>query len=623
MKPVRLPTAHGTMRFAIVLGIYALVLLGSLWMGYELRFDFEPTGEYLVHFTFIACWLIAAKLLLLWFFGQFESLLTYFGFNDAKKIFLACFLGAVLALLIWAKEGIAFAPPRAVILTDLLLSFVGLCSVRTSFRLARQGYFFNHRTEGQPRKVAIIGAGDVGSSLVRDMQHRPGLRRKALVFFDDDAAKWGTTIHGVPVVGPPERLADTAANLALDEIIIAMPSAPIRRIREVVYLLGRATLPFTIVPSYEQLLSGKVSVSQVRPVEIEDLLGRQSIDLNTESIRELVEDRVVMITGAGGSIGSELCRQLAGYSPRRLLLVERCEGQLFQIEQQLLGGGLGAEILPLVADFCDEGRMRAIFSRFAPSIVFHAGAHKHVPLMEQQSGEAVRNNALGTRLLARIADEARADRFVLISTDKAIRPTNVMGASKRLAELYIQAFQQTAHHTRFIAVRFGNVLGSSGSVIPTFKQQIAAGGPVTVTHPEVSRYFMTVREAAGLVLQSATQGQGGEIFVLNMGKSMRITDLARQLIELSGLRPDVDIEIRFTGLRPGEKLHEELIHESEDMLATSHPHIMSFVGQPMPFLSIEHAFLGLQERLPSLEADRIKLEIQKIVPEYTPYLPAA
>lgn len=460
-------------------------------------------------------------------------------------------------------------------------------------------------------------------------------------------------------------------------------------------------------------------VSQIRPVEIQDLLGREAINLQTDRIRELVQNKVVMVTGAGGSIGSELCRQIASYAPRQLLLVERSEFLLFQIEQELIDLGLASNITTVVADITDPERIEGIFQRFKPVVIFHAAAHKHVPMMEQQPAEAFANNTLGTRSLANIALAHRVEHFVLISSDKAINPTNVMGATKRMAELYLQALAsavdggsrsehgerwavdgsssssptplasglptQPSHltpllatanpvcpvdaswhpgvrpsagaeanvhgsgafllpaaagtgpvapptrwlacdakprQTKFMAVRFGNVLGSSGSVIPTFKKQIAAGGPVTITHPDMTRYFMTVNEAVGLVLQSATLGEGGEIFVLDMGLPMKISYLARQLIELSGLEPDTDIEIKYTGLRPGEKLFEELNHKTENMVATEHAKVMRFLSKPQTLEQIEAGFDAVQKAGASGDSDQIKLAIQKVVPEYQPYLAA-
>jgi FlaA1/EpsC-like NDP-sugar epimerase len=357
------------------------------------------------------------------------------------------------------------------------------------------------------------------------------------------------------------------------------------------------------------------------------------VTLETASIRAILAGKCVLVSGAGGSIGSELCRQIAGFNPKRLLLLDRSEVQLFPIEQELVQSGHGGVVLPLVADLCDGDRMQYIFARFRPDVVFHAAAHKHVPMMESQPGEAIRNNVLGTVGLAELALEHRVKRFVLISTDKAINPTNVMGATKRLSEMFLQALfgqsgdgsigndaQAGESKTKFMAVRFGNVLGSSGSVIPIFTRQIAAGGPITVTHPDITRYFMTIPEAAGLVLQSASQGEGGEIFVLDMGQPVRIADLAKQLIELSGLRVEEDIEIKFTGLRPGEKLFEELNHTGEKMAPTNHPKIMRFVTDPLPLKDVRAHIDRLAGQLYLVEANQLKILLKQAVPEYEPYL---
>jgi FlaA1/EpsC-like NDP-sugar epimerase len=400
-----------------------------------------------------------------------------------------------------------------------------------------------------------------------------------------------------------------------------MPTAPSKRIGEIVRLVQDLRLKVEIVPSIDQLATGQVRVSKLREVEIQDLLGREPIQLETEDIKHMLRGKVAMVTGAGGSIGSELCRQVGANAVSRLLLVEQSEVQMFQIEQELVERGLGGVVLPLVADLLDADRMSQIFRRFQPQLVFHAAAHKHVPMMERQPEEAIRNNALGTARVADLALEHGVERFVLISTDKAINPTNVMGATKRLAEIYVQSLHAAnSDRTKFIAVRFGNVLGSSGSVIPTFKRQIAAGGPVKVTHPEVMRYFMTIPEAVGLVLQSATQGEGGEIFVLDMGKPVKILDLAHQMIELSGLKPGEDIEIEFTGLRPGEKLFEELCHQHEDHVPTAHPKISRYIGPPTAMAQVNGYFDALSQDMLSLEAADLKRRLKEMVPEYRPYL---
>ncbi len=608
------------MRQAYLLATYAAGLALSLWFAFQLRFDFQVGEEYLVHFRWMLLVGVGLKLVLLVLAGQFGSRLSFFGLHDLGKILTVCFVAAALALVVWFFTGTNFAPPRAVIVTDFLLSFLFLCGFRLTLRLVREGYF-RRVDDAAHKRIVVIGATEAGASLVRDLQARRGLGMIPTAFFDDEQRNWGTSIHGVPVEGAPETLRDYLARHKIDEAIIALPNVHGRRIREIVNLLNTLHLRFEIVPSFEQLVTGKVRASQVRPVEIQDLLGRPAINLQNDRIHERVHDRTVLVTGAGGSIGSELCRQIAAHGPRELLLVERSEFLLFQIEQELRDLGHGSELIPLVADVLDHVRMETIMRRFLPQIVFHAAAHKHVPMMELQPGEAFRNNTLGTQAMAELAVAHGVEQFVLISTDKAINPTSAMGATKRLAELYLQALQaQQPGGTKFSAVRFGNVLGSSGSVIPTFKKQIAAGGPITVTHPDITRYFMTVNEAVGLVLQCATLGRGGEIFVLDMGEPMKIVDLARQLIELSGLRPDVDIEIRFSGLRPGEKLFEELNHNTENHVATAHPRVMQFMGPPPALAPLRAEFARLAEQIPDGNHSTFKAAIKKLVPEYQPYL---
>jgi FlaA1/EpsC-like NDP-sugar epimerase len=608
-------------RVLLLVVIYSGAIVTAHWVAYLIRFEFHPPDDERVLFWSTLQWTLPVELLSLILFGQFRSLLSYFSLPDARRIVLACASASLVSLGAWYATTGQHAPPRSIIILGFLLDSVALGSVRLGFRMLRERQKDGRGAKGPVRRIVIVGAGDVGANLAKEMMLRRDLRMEPVAFFDDDSAKWNTRLHGVPVVGRPEMLAQGAVQA--DEAVIAMPSASGRRIREVVQVFNEARLPFETVPSMEQMVNGVVKASQIRPVQIEDLLGREHVALETDRIRELVREKVVMVTGAGGSIGSELCRQIALYRPARLLLVERCEVQIFQIEQELVGLGAAPEIVPLVADVLDGGRMRGIFERFRPHLLFHAAAHKHVPMMEHQPYEAFRNNTVGTRQLAVLSAEFGTERFVLISTDKAINPTSAMGATKRLAELFIQALQGRGDaQTRFMAVRFGNVLGSSGSVIPTFKRQIAAGGPVTVTHPDVTRYFMTVREAVGLVLQSAAQGRGGEIFVLDMGSPVRIVEVARQLIELSGLKPEIDVEITFTGLRPGEKLFEELNYHTEDMVATEHAKIMRLTGGQPPLEALRQGLAEIQEKAAGMDADQVKLEIRKLVPEYTPHLAA-
>ncbi|MFO1496818.1 MAG: nucleoside-diphosphate sugar epimerase/dehydratase [Verrucomicrobiota bacterium] len=554
-------------------------------------------------------------------FRQFAGLLSYFSVPDLRRIFYSTGLSTALLFLAY-YSGFLRVAPRGVLLIDFMLAFTGLSLVRLGFRLVREQYLTPQSgSQRRARRVGIIGAGDVGASLARDLMARRGLGLVPIAFFDDDRSKWRSRVHDIPVVGPPESLLDQKLNLELEEAIIAMPSAPAKRIGDVIKILQKARLKFETVPSVDQLATGKVKVSQLRSVEIQDLLGRKPVELDTKNIGATLSRRVVMVTGAGGSIGSELARQIATFSPQRLLLVDQSEVQLFPIEQELIESGYGGQILPLVADILDAPRMRYILKRFVPEVIFHAAAHKHVPMMESQPSEAIKNNTLGTAQLAEMALEFGVDRFVLISTDKAINPTNVMGVTKRLAEIFVQAlYAHSPNRTKFMAVRFGNVLGSSGSVIPIFNRQIAAGGPVKVTHADVTRYFMTIPEASGLVLQSAAQGSGGEIFVLDMGQPVKIVDLARQLIELSGLKPDEDIEIEFVGLRPGEKLFEELSYKGENITPTNHPKIMRFVTQPAAIDEVRQQLQDLASRLHEIEPNQLKTLLKKIVPEYQPYL---
>lgn len=610
-------------RILVILVVYSLGLIGSLWLAYQLRFDFslpDSEREALLHFSL---WIVPLKLMLLLCIGQFAGLLSYFSIPDLRRLGLALAIASTLLGVLWLFSNGHQAPPRSVILADFLLSLLSLSAIRLFFRLMREQYFATmsvwHATEVS--RVAIIGAGYAGATLARELCVKRNLGLKPVCFFDDDPHKWGSRVHDIPVVCSPARLAEQKKKFKLNKAIIAMPSAPGRRIREIVKILQEAGLKFETVPTLDQMATGKVKVTQLRPVEINDLLGREPVKLETENIRSILEGQIVMVTGAGGSIGSELCRQIAAFNPERVLLVEQSEVQIFQIEQELIGLGYDGAIVPLVADILDFPRMNSIFEHYQPQVVFHAAAHKHVPLMEDHPCQAIQNNTLGTAQVAELALVYGVKRFVLISTDKAINPTSVMGATKRLAEIFLQSLAASRpNHTKFMAVRFGNVLGSSGSVIPTFNKQIAAGGPVKVTHPDMVRFFMTIPEAVGLVLQSAAQGQGGEIFVLDMGKPIKIVDLARQLIELSGLKPDVDIEIQFVGVRPGEKMFEELCHKGEACVPTNHPAIMRFSCRPISLKVVQGQLQELTLELHRAEPDQLKLLLKKAVPEYQPFV---
>jgi FlaA1/EpsC-like NDP-sugar epimerase len=609
-------------RFWVLLLLYAIELTASLWMAYELRFDFVVDPGFRQERLFVLLWLVPLQLILLGLFQQLTPLLGFFSTPDLARMFHALIVSSVVVLIVWVIWGAGFAPPRGVIALDFVFCLVGLTGVRLALRTLRESLTVSSKRDGgRARRVAIIGAGDAGAVLAHELSLKPGYGLDPVAFFDDDARKMNSRVHGIPVLGPPERLIAVCTKLDIKEAIIAMPSASAKRVGEIVRILRQARLQCKTVPSLDQLALGQVRVSQLRNVEVQDLLGREKVELETENIRLALQNRVVLVTGAGGSIGSELCRQIATYSPARLLLLDRSEPHVFQIQQELIGLGHGERITPLVADILDVARMENIFSHFHPEVIFHAAAHKHVPMMECQPGEAIKNNSLGTAQLAAMAFEFDVDRFILISSDKAINPTSVMGATKRLAEMYIQTlYASRPHQTKFMAVRFGNVLGSSGSVIPIFQKQIAEGGPVKVTHPDMTRYFMTIPEASMLVLQSAAQGTGGEIFVLDMGKPIKIVDLARQMIELSGLKPDEDIQIEFTGIRPGEKLFEEISHHGESFVPTTHPKILRFISSPMDFEQMRIILNRLRASLFQLEPDQLKLLLKEAVPEYDPHV---
>jgi FlaA1/EpsC-like NDP-sugar epimerase len=647
----------GGRRILLLAVIYGGIAAVSFQLAYDIRFDFIVPDNFQEERLRLVGWAVALKLLALIVTRQLGSMIAYFSIPDLLRMIWGM-VGASIVLFLPRLAGLnEFTPPRGVLLIDFMLCFGGLCLGRIAMRLYRERL---NPTRNGPRvaqqRIAIVGAGDAGASLAREFINSPSLGFRPVVFLDDDPQKHGKLVHGVLVAGRAEAVFASPDSPQIVKAVIAMPTANAKRIRELVQLFTRLGIKVETLPSMEQLASGRVSVTRIRPVEVQDLLGREAVDLDSASIRKQIEGRVVLVTGAGGSIGSEMCRQIAALNPKRLLMLEQAEGALFLIEQELNELGLGSIAVPLVADILDQARLWYIFSRYKPEVVFHAAAHKHVFLMERQPAEAIRNNVLGTRLLARVAVAHSVDAFVFISTDKAINPTSVMGATKRLAEIQLMAIAAAERHqlldvglsdgryqlsgqqgvaaggsaaplprwtvrretpTKFMAVRFGNVLGSSGSVVPIFKRQIANGGPVTVTHPDVTRYFMTIPEAVGLVLQSFVLGKGGEIFVLDMGQPVKIVDLARQMIELSGFKPDEDIEIKFTGLKPGEKLYEQLQHHTEEYEATEHPRVVRFTTNA---IFSESGVRELEGRLHELEPNELKKILKQLVPEYTPFL---
>jgi FlaA1/EpsC-like NDP-sugar epimerase len=608
-------------RLLVLLAAYTAILFLSLLVALLLRFDFDVAPEFWVRFWKTSLWLVPLKLMALAYFGQFRSLLTYFSLPDARRVAGAMGMSALVALGVWLAEGGGDVVPRGVLVSDMVISFLGLSGFRAALRAYREKLAIQpggRSPSARRHRTAIVGAGSSGAALLRDIHGRQGLGVEVVCFLDDDRSKIGSTLHGIRVLGPLRRLAAVAREFDLHKIIIAMPSAKPAVIKQVVEQANAAGLDHDILPSVAQLLHRQVTVSHLRRVDPEDLLGREAVELDHAGIAALLKDRTVMVTGAGGSIGSELCRQIAGQTPQKLILVERAEPALFAIEQELAQSHPYVEAVPSAASAGDEAAMEQLFARHRPSVVFHAAAHKHVPLMEQQPAEALGNNAGGTETAARMAARHGAEKFILISTDKAVNPTNVMGATKRLAEMIVEEYQaKEGACCAFAAVRFGNVLGSSGSVVPTFRRQIAEGGPVTVTHPEVTRFFMSIPEAVGLILQSALQAKGGEIFVLDMGEPVKIIDLARQMIELSGFKPEEDIKITFAGLRPGEKLYEEPIHEMENVEPTSHPKLRRLRNNRSHRTGDLVAELNSVYREAAGDSARLKAWLASKIPEYS------
>jgi len=578
---------HRLRRAAFFFATYGGLAALSLWFAYELRFAGEDAGaRHAAAETYLylqrpqaLLWLIPLKVLLLGAWGQFRGVFYYFRLPDAFRMGLALVTATALALLLAATVGQgrpaeAFDIPRGVLLVDFNLSLVLFMGFRVSIRALRERFWGKDAAPaGVVERIAIVGAGQAGAQLAADLLSRRGHGIEPVCFLDDDAAKHDLHIHGVPVVGAPEFMPELAEKYGVTEIILALPATSVRRIREVSALAAASNLRVLIVPSMSELAGGRVRASDIRPISVEDLLGRLPAKLDDVAIADMIKGRTVLVTGAGGSIGAELCRQVAARAPARLLILDQCEVLLYQAEQVLIAAGAGALLTPVVADVADAARMREVFARFRPALVLHAAAHKHVPLMESQPAEALQNNVLGTAVVAALAAEFAADKFVLISSDKAVNPTNVMGATKRAAELFIQAFAPTVPGTRFSLVRFGNVLGSKGSVSPLFERQIAEGGPVTVTHPDMTRYFMSVEEASALVLQAAalsanSSSEEATLYVLDMGDPVRIIELAEKMIRMKGFTPGQDILVRVTGPRPGEKLTETVFYDREQVKPT-------------------------------------------------------
>lgn len=564
------------------------VLAASFVFAYLLRFDFRiPEGE-VSHMLLQLPYVVILQVTLLYMTGVYSFIWRYIGMSELKAFVQAALWSALPVVILRVAlpdQYIAFKVPLSITFVSTLLAFGGTLGLRVMRRTMYERYERRtkegHSPNGQKKKpVLLIGAGRAGMLTAKEILGRGDIDLNIRGFVDDDPNKNSAVIGGIRVLGTTDDLGRLVKDLGIDHVIISIAQTSRKSFRRILDICEKIPVKVRTIPGLYEILQGKVKVSRIRDVEIEDLLGREPVQLDEQTVMDFVTGKSVMVTGAGGSIGSELARQVACFNPSQLLLVERAEFALFEIETELRERWPTLTLLPLVADICDEGRMRAIFEMYHPQVILHAAAHKHVPMMEFNPTEAVKNNVLGTHLVGKLAGEFGVGVFVLISTDKAVRPTSVMGATKRVAELVVQDLD-SLYQTRYVAVRFGNVIGSAGSVIPIFRDQIRKGGPVKVTHKDMKRYFMTIPEAAQLVLQAGAMGEGGEIFILDMGDPVKILDLAKEIITLSGLKPFEDIEIAFSGLRAGEKLFEELDTAGERVTKTRHPKIL--IGKIAPY----------------------------------------
>lgn len=592
--------------------IIIISMAGALWIRFDFHFG-DISQEFIetVH-DYLPVNIIVTILIYL-IFKLYTSLWRFAGAEEMKNVILAGILSTAVQT-IGMKAG-GFAIPRSYPFLYLLLLVCLTVISRFSYRFLR---LFYHNIQNMRKKkvmrTMIVGAGAAGYMIAREMKRSKHLNKKVCCIIDDSASKIGTYLQGIPIVGGKEKIPYFAEKYEIEEIVIAIPSLTHAAQQELLDICQQTTCKILILPGVYQLINEEVSVSMLREVQIEDLLGREPVNLEMEEIMDYVQDKVILVTGGGGSIGSEICRQLAMHHPKKLIIFDIYENNAYEIQNELKKKYPELDLEVLIGSVRNQKRVDTIFETCHPDLVYHAAAHKHVPLMEDSPNESIKNNVMGTWNVAHAADHYGAKKMVLISTDKAVRPTNIMGASKRLCELVIQSFAQDSK-TEYAAVRFGNVLGSNGSVIPLFKKQIAEGGPVTVTHPDIIRYFMTIPEAVNLVLQCGALARKGEIFILDMGEPVKILDLAKKMIRLSGYIPDEDIKIEFTGLRPGEKLYEELLIDEENLKETTNKRI--FVIQQTKVdseklkqdihLLIEHAFE---------EAEDIREQVQRLVPEY-------
>lgn len=607
---------------ACLLGLTDVVLL-IIAYGISLlaRFDFQVSHidtKYLAGFEFLLPIYVVLTVTVFWYFRLYHSIWKYASISELYRLMKAWFILQLLVLVVyWASD---IAMPRTFLFLGTFLAFVATTSLRFSYRAFRMLLLMRESKVQDTERVMVIGAGSAGKMIIHEYITSDKLQTRVCCVVDDDPSKVGRYIDGVPIIGGRGSIIRAVGEYDISKIVVALPGAAAKQRKEIINICSDTDCKVQTVPGLYQLVDGEVSVSKLRDVQIEDLLGRDQINVSMDEIKGFLLDKVILVTGGGGSIGSELCRQIAACHPHLLIIFDIYENNAYSIQQELLRYyGDKISLVTLIGSVRDERRLESIFSQYKPNLVFHAAAHKHVPLMEWSPDEAIKNNVFGTYNVARMASKYGTSRFVLISTDKAVNPTNIMGASKRLCEMVIQMMARKSKKTEFVATRFGNVLGSNGSVIPLFKKQIQDGGPVTITDKRIIRYFMTIPEAVSLVLQAACYAHGGEIFILDMGEPVKIDDMARKLIRLSGYVPDVDIPVVYTGLRPGEKLFEEMLMDEEGLQET--PNHLIKIGRPITF--DDNEFLVTLQKLDEAchnEAADIKEIVASIVETYRPDL---
>ena len=599
-------------------------------IAYAIRFEGDVPDVYRKQFILMLPYLAILRLSLFGALGVYRLVWRYVTMRDLPRFAIATGLGSIVVVAVrflvspvadsvgWEVNSLHASVPYSVIAIEFVLTSVGVVGARALWRLTTEEVRRKNRRADQPSvdsRALLIGAGVAGVMVAREFKSSANLDFEVVGFLDDDSEKRHKIIHGFPVLGVTDSLPEVSQTHNADIAIITIGDAPASAVRRIVEMAETTSMRVLTIPNLDEILSGRVAISKLRDVEIEDLLRRDPVNLDRDLIEKFVADKAILVTGGGGSIGSEICRQVSRFNPKCLFLLDQSETALFDIHRELLEKFSDLEVIPLIANVTERDRMREVFVQAQPDVVFHAAAHKHVPLMEANPGEAIRNNIGGSRVVADLSHEFLAEAFVMVSTDKAVNPTSVMGVSKRVAELYVQSLA-AGSDTRFVTVRFGNVLGSAGSVVPIFKEEIAKGGPVHVTHPEMKRYFMSIPEASQLVLQSAAMGKGGEIFVLEMGQPISIVSLAKDLIRLSGFRPDHEIEIVFSGIRPGEKLYEEISLSDENATKTRHPRI--WVGESVAGSSMEIASAvdQLMDLARHQDPGVLRTALNKVVPEY-------